>query len=622
MILLCHNVFAGRRNAVTTNGNRITIGRGSHNHLVLDNPLIAEDAAVLERFENRWRLSVHCSNGCTIGGRKIAKGESAIVSLGEKIELVPFQIQIEDDAAIVDSDWNSIRNKAALLVHKIHRELLDLLKARKSDGNIKPSVEQLIQIEHEIEQLAMASIGSDEGRRRVVAALASDCVREFLVEMVLGSDSPAFLFDPASDWRRMVTSVSHCEQAIQDLVADAHEQLGLDDLEDTSDQMQIIQGQFHSLWDDWQVDLLHDRLLYMALRTIKKQVKDLVYGYGPLEDLLRTPTISEVMVVDSNHIFIEQRGVVENSGRRFISDDVTLTVIDRIVSRVGRRIDKSQPLVDARLPDGSRVNAVIPPLAVSGPCITIRKFPHHRLRMEDLVAAGAMSPSVSEFLRACVIAKCNILIAGGTGTGKTTLLNCLSDSIPSKERIVTIEDTAELQIPREHVVRMEAKPANAEGNGAYTIRDLVKNSLRMRPDRIIIGECRGGEAIDMLQAMNTGHEGSLTTIHANNPNDVQLRLEVMVQSAMNLPIESIHRQIVSAIDIIVQLHRFRDGSRRVTQVVEVGGMGAPAGAGVRMKQLFTSDPEDSESVLTPTGYLPSFIDRLIAAGYKLEHFYC
>src|SRR6185369_2033908 len=227
----------------------------------------------------------------------------------------------------------------------------------------------------------------------------------------------------------------------------------------------------------------------------------------------RAPNISEIMVVDREHIYIEKTGVLENSGRRFVSDEVTLAIIERIVSKVGRRIDKSSPLVDARLEDGSRVNAVIPPLAVSGPCLTIRKFPSRRLVMDDLVAKGALSRSVADFLKAAVLARRNILISGGTGTGKTTLLNCLSDFIPDKERIVTVEDTAELQLQKEHVVGMETKLANVEGAGEYTIRDLVRNALRMRPDRIVVGECRGPEALDMLQAMNTGHDGSMTTIH-------------------------------------------------------------------------------------------------------------
>ena len=261
--------------------------------------------------------------------------------------------------------------------------------------------------------------------------------------------------------------------------------------------------------------------------------------------------------------------MIEQSGRRFISDKVTEAIIERIVAQVGRRIDKSQPLVDARLPDGSRVNAIIPPLAVKGPCLTVRKFPAQRLTMDDLVEMGSITTAAATFLRACVIDRRNILVSGGTGTGKTTMLNVLSSFIPFKERIVTIEDTTELRLHQEHVVTLETKPPNVEGAGEYTIRDLVKNALRMRPDRVIVGECRGAEALDMIQAMNTGHDGSMTTVHANSAREVIERLEVLVLMAADLPVTSIHRQMASALDLIVHISRLPGGARVVTQISEV-----------------------------------------------------
>jgi pilus assembly protein CpaF len=336
-------------------------------------------------------------------------------------------------------------------------------------------------------------------------------------------------------------------------------------------------------------------------------LKDTVFGFGPLQDLIRAPTINEIMVVKSDHIYVERDGVLELSGRRFISDKVTESIIERIVAQVGRRIDKSQPLVDARLPDGSRVNAIIPPLAIRGPCLTIRKFPAHRFTMDDLIELGSMTPSAAVFLRACVIDRKNILVSGGTGTGKTTMLNVLSSFIPHKERIVTIEDTTELQMHQDHVVTLEAKPANVEGAGAYTIRDLVKNALRMRPDRIIVGECRGPEAIDMLQAMNTGHDGSMTTVHANSSEEVIKRLEVLVLMAVDLPVVSIHRQIASAIDVVVQITRMPGGKRVVTQVSEVSGIDPDT------QQLIITDIYNFRDgkILHPTGYLPTFVESLI-----------
>jgi Flp pilus assembly CpaF family ATPase len=297
---------------------------------------------------------------------------------------------------------------------------------------------------------------------------------------------------------------------------------------------------------------------------------------------------------------------------------VTLAIIERILARVGRRIDRSQPMVDARLPDGSRVNAVIPPLAVNGPCLTIRRFPDRAIAMAELIALGSITPAAARFLQAAVRARKNVLVSGGTGSGKTTLLNCLSDAIPDAERIVTVEDTAELQLKHPHVVRLETKDRNLEGQGAFTIRDLVRNALRMRPDRIIVGECRGPEALDMLQAMNTGHDGSLTTVHANGPGDVIGRLEVMVLSAADLPMPAIHRQIASAVDLVVHLER-AEGSRRVVEVSEFAGYDARAGV-VRVRPVFEMDRRTKQ--LSPTGALPGFIEDLVRdGGLPIETFY-
>ena len=374
-----------------------------------------------------------------------------------------------------------------------------------------------------------------------------------------------------------------------------------------SQQVHRVESGFNDIFHLVRPHLHHELRKYMILRTLKKDLKDIIFGFGPLQDLLRAPTVTEIMVVSSSQIYVERDGIIERSGRRFISDKVTEAIIERIVAQVGRRIDKSQPLVDARLPDGSRVNAIIPPLAIKGPCLTVRKFPAQRLTMDDLLEMGSISRSAATFLRACVVARRNILVSGGTGTGKTTMLNVLSSFIPFKERIVTIEDTTELRLHQEHVVTLETKPPNIEGAGEYTIRDLVKNALRMRPDRVIVGECRGGEALDMIQAMNTGHDGSMTTVHANSAREVIERLEVLVLMAADLPMTSIHRQLASALDLIVHISRLPDGARAVTQISEV----------VRY------DPDDKQIVildifnfrngvsLRPTGYMPSFIDSLV-----------
>jgi pilus assembly protein CpaF len=353
-----------------------------------------------------------------------------------------------------------------------------------------------------------------------------------------------------------------------------------------------------------------------------QDVLDELSGFGPIQPLLDDPEITEVMVNGPKHVYIERAGKVIKTDITFEDNEHVLRVIDRIVSPLGRRIDYDHPTVDARLPDGSRVNAVIPPVAIDGPSITIRKFSRERLSINQLVAFGSLTEAMAEFLRACVIARLNILISGGTGSGKTTLLNILSGFIPEEERIVTIEDAAELQLQQEHVVRLETKQPNADGTGGVTIRDLVRNALRMRPERIVVGEVRGGEALDMLQAMNTGHDGSLTTLHANTPRDAISRLETMtLMAGIELPIRVVREQVASAVDLIVQQTRLRDGTRKVTQITEVAGM---EGDTIVLTDIFKFEqtgisPEGKVlGELKPTGIRPLFTPRLEAAGFKLR----
>jgi pilus assembly protein CpaF len=356
-------------------------------------------------------------------------------------------------------------------------------------------------------------------------------------------------------------------------------------------------------------------------RRLYEMVMDELFGFGPIEPLLRDDAISEVMVNGPHQVYIEMRGKLTMSQVQFANDDHVLKVIDRIIRPLGRRVDRKWPMVDARLPDGSRVNAVIPPCAIDGPTITIRKFGKKKLQIEDLIKFGSMTPEMGEFLRACVVSRLNIIVAGGTGSGKTTLLNVLSNFIPSDERIVTIEDSAELKLGQEHVVRLEAKPAELDGSGKVMINDLVINSLRMRPERIVIGECRGGETMAMLQAMNTGHDGSLSTLHANTPRDACSRMETMAMMAgMDMPLSVIREQIASAVDLIVQQTRLEDGSRKVQYITEVQGM---EGDVIVLQDIFLLDikgktPEGKIiSELQPTGTRPRFSTRLDAHGFKL-----
>ncbi len=355
---------------------------------------------------------------------------------------------------------------------------------------------------------------------------------------------------------------------------------------------------------------------------IKKEVFDEALRLGPLEDLLADDSVNEIMVNGPHQVYVERGGRLQLTDLQFSDDASVLAIIERIVAPLGRRIDESQPYVDARLSDGSRVNAIIPPLSLSGPSITIRKFAKKKLTVEDFIRFGTWSANAAMFLDVCVKLRKNIVVAGGTGSGKTTLLNLLSSFIPPTERIVTVEDAAELKLEQPHVVRLEARPPNVEGKGAVTIRDLVKNCLRMRPDRIIVGECRGGEALDMLQAMNTGHDGSLTTVHANSPRDVVSRLETMVlMSGMELPSRAIREQIASAIDIIVHESRLADGSRKVTAITEVTGL---EGQQIVMQDLFTfkqTGIDENGKILgefKPTGAMPTFFDTLRYRGMSLD----
>ncbi len=353
-----------------------------------------------------------------------------------------------------------------------------------------------------------------------------------------------------------------------------------------------------------------------------REVLDELFGYGPLQALLDDPKITEIMVNGPQQVYVESKGKVAKSEITFENNEHVLRLIDRIIAPLGRRVDADHPTVDARLPDGSRVNAVIPPVAIDGPSITIRKFCKEKLTVKQLIEFGSMTEGIAEFLQACVVARLNIIISGGTGSGKTTFLNILSSFIPDEDRIVTIEDAAELQLQQEHVVRLESKPPNPDGQGAVTIRDLVRNCLRMRPERIIVGEVRGGEALDMLQAMNTGHDGSLTTLHANTSRDAISRLETMsLMAGLDLPIKVVREQIASAVDVIIQQTRLRDGSRKITQVTELAGM---EGDKVVLTDIFkfeqTGISVDGKVIgeIKPTGMRPMFSTRLEAAGFKLK----
>ena len=601
-----------------------TIRIGSHpqNNVVLKSPFVAKMAAVISRGEMGWELASTADNEIKVGGHAVHAGEKTLLVPDASIEIYPYELFIDgiNDDVLSGPSRESLNESVAQMLIQIHQAVLSKIDLN-SDSFRPNDIDFLREQETNISEFAIVRGLLEPDKMAILEHCAGLTVQSDVLMQVLDAVNLGVAWKNDSLWAEMHTAVVRMENELQMISSKIRLRMGLEEVVDKTERIEVVEQKFWGEWDEIAGDLYSELKEYLGMRYVKKQIKDIMFGYGPLEDLLRLPNISEIMVVSRDLIFVEKRGVIEKTGRSFVSDEVTVSVIDRIVSKVGRRIDKSEPLVDARLIDGSRVNAVIPPIAINGPCITIRKFPDTRLKTSDLIKYGAITPAADRFLQAAVIIGSNILVSGGTGSGKTTLLNCLSDYIPDKDRIVTIEDTAELQLAKEHVVRLETKAANVEGKGAYDIRDLVKNSLRMRPDRIVVGECRGPEALDMLQAMNTGHDGSMTTIHANTSADVILRLEVLVQQAAALPIESIHRQIASAIHIVVQLARLDNGRRCVTQITEFVDYDEIESR-IMYKDIFALGDGGYDAPLIPTGSLPTFMPKLMSRNLiDLDLFY-
>lgn len=620
-----NKVHEAKRVLIESDSAEIRIGRDPSNIIVLHSPLVSKRHAVVTREQGQLKLANIGVNGCLVGDQEVLGGSSILFKAGETVRIWPFSLTFESDevsAISAPALESHLRSIMCDLNQRVHKKLLERLDLYEIENERTSDADTIVLLERNIEDVCRELNLFGNENEPLLEEIVGLTLRDLLINQLIleGGDVGLDLLARLTynEFDLPATLIPERETELQNLLIFARERLKLENLPDLSAQISHVERMFADLFPFVRPHLHRELRKYVILRSLKKDLKDTVFGYGPLQDLLRAPTISEIMVVKSDQIFVEKDGVLELSGRRFISDKVTESIVERIVAQVGRRIDKSQPLVDARLPDGSRVNAIIPPLAVRGPCLTIRKFPAHRFTVDDLIERGSITSSAAMFLRACVIDRRNILVSGGTGTGKTTMLNILSSFIPVKERIVTIEDTTELQLHQDHVVTLESKSANVEGAGGYSIRDLVKNALRMRPDRIIVGECRSGEALDMLQAMNTGHDGSMTTVHANSTEDVIQRLEVLVLMALDLPIVSIHRQIASAIDIVVQITRLPGGRRKVSQISEIAGYDADRG------QLITREIYNVREgqILHPTGYLPSFVDALIAKGLlKLEFLY-
>ncbi|MGO8691283.1 MAG: ATPase, T2SS/T4P/T4SS family [Thermoguttaceae bacterium] len=604
-----------RRSMVEVAEPLVTIGRDPSNTVCLQSPLVSRHHAVVRGVDGRLQLENIGLNSCLVGDEEVLGGQTAVFVPGTKVRIWPFSLtfEAEKEAAVSRGDLEAhLRAIMADLELRIHRKLLERLDLYEFEANRGSDPQSILLLENNIEDVCreMGVFGADN--EPLLEEITGLTLRDHLVNQLIMETGGEEYFDLAAltsnEFDVPATLVPEREAELHGLLQFVRERLNLAECRDTSQQVTRVEGRFNDIFHLVRPHLHQELRKYLILRTLKKDLKDTIFGFGPLQDLLRAPTVTEIMVVGVDQIYVERSGLIERSGRRFISDKVTEAIIERIVAQVGRRIDKSQPLVDARLPDGSRVNAIIPPLAVSGPTLTVRKFPAQRLTMDDLVEMGSVSKAAAMFLRACVIDRRNILVSGGTGTGKTTMLNVLSSFIPFKERIITIEDTTELRLHQEHVVTLETKPPNIEGAGEYTIRDLVRNALRMRPDRVLVGECRGPEALDMIQAMNTGHDGSMTTVHANSAREVIERLEVLVLMAADLPVSSIHRQVASALDLIVHISRLPGGARVITQVSEVVRYDAENDQ-IVVVDIFNY--RDGVS-LRPTGYLPSFIDSLMA----------
>lgn len=623
-----HNIHEARNHVAAVDGNDIRIGHGTDCDLIVRSPYLSSEAAHLRKVTGRWYLTVSNQNGATLDGQPVQVGTTVEIQDRATFRLFPWEFSLDpdDQADLTEREiWYQLEDRTVDLLRTIHVRLLEQMNLA-SIGAEQINAEYLLRLERNLEVISAEAGITDAENRDLVHHLAGHCVRGELIDETLRYVAPELnksVFAEDSVWSHLHSGNPAREKDLLRLRRVIETTLELPEPKKLTERMHQIDSGFQRVWRKTTPEVLDDILLYLCQRQLKKQIKDIVFGYGPLEDLLRIPTVTEIMVIGSSKIFVERNGVIENSGRRFVSEAVTSSIIERIVSKVGRRIDKSQPIADARLSDGSRVNAVINPVALDGPLLTIRKFPTKKLTIAELISEkGSLSQHAADFLKACVVGRKNILISGGTGTGKTTMLNCLADFIPPKERIVTIEDTAELRIAREHVVRMETRQANVEGQGTLEIADLVRNALRMRPDRIVVGECRGKEALWMLQAMNTGHDGSLTTIHANTCRDVVMRLEVMVQSAAALPVESIHRQISSAVHVVVQLERIhggdRDGERVVSEIAEILPP-SERSSDVRIRQLFR---RDANSKLVPTGLMPSFLPELLEKNLiQLDKFY-
>lgn len=631
MRLLVRSRVSGEEREFPLDARSIVIGRGTslaaetdaatgQTRLTIPSPFISQAHARLFVAQtdgaaaDGWQVEALGTNPIVVNDKALPPRTALAILLGDELDLGDFIVGLFADKeggvnALAAPDVASTLTGVELSVHAALLDALDLRRTDKTVDIEDPAMQAQI-LGHLDSIIDAQLLALTAQMRRALAALAMLKLLTYQVTAAGGD----VLVSTGSLLARQPLSPLAARKIDTELKRLARK-LGLElTVRSLQRDLSRLDTAFAAAFAESELELGAAVLQDLISLHVRHSTLALVFGLGPMQDLMEMEAISEVMVVAREQIFIEKGGIIEDSRRAFPTDASLLAVIERVVAPVGRRIDKSSPMVDAHLPDGSRVNAIIPPLALKGPCVTIRKFRKSPLRIDDLVSFGALTPTMRDFLAACVRGRKNIVVSGGTGSGKTTLLNCLSGFIGEAERVVTVEDTAELQLHQAHVVSLESKPANMEGRGAVTIRDLVRNALRMRPDRVVVGECRGGEALDMLQAMNTGHDGSMTTAHANAPEDMIRRLETMVLMAVDMPVAAIREQIASAVDVIVQVQRFADGRRRVTHISEVVAVD-PHSKEVVVEHVFALQRQRGHEEATYTGYLPTFAADLLAAKH-------
>ncbi len=597
------------RQSLEVSGDKIVIGRDPSCNIVLRSSFVAKRHASILTKGNQLFVENLGRSGTRVANREVKIGQTVKFDFGDEIQIAQYSLALIGTGQKRDGLTDNrfvLHNQLMEFEQKVHAELIERLNLRMTSSINKSDANYVAQILSHLEQILETRIAQMDVNlidhtvhmhlhRLVIAEVVRQCQGKVATDYTPADQR---LLDPKR------------EGAITELVGSMVDMMTLIfDPTTVNEDLAFAEESYDDLFDQNVGQIPKGLKAYIVRRTVSKDLQDIMFGLGPLQDLLEMANVSEIMVVGKDRIYVEKNGVIQPTTRSFFSNEILLSVIERILAPVGRRVDTSTPLVDARLPDGSRINVIISPLSLVGPCVTIRKFGWIPFTIDDLIDREAISPECATFLQGCIEGRMNIIISGGTGSGKTTLLNTLSAFIGPNERILTIEESAELRLPQPHVVGLEGRPANIEGRGAYTIRELVRNALRMRPDRIIVGEVRGGEALDMLQAMNTGHDGSLSTLHSNSPKDAMTRLETMVLMAVDMPIRAIREQIVSAIDVVVQLSRFADGRRRVTHISEVTEIDLETHI-IRLEDIFLLKDE-KQLKLRHTGYIPTFAPTMI-----------